>query len=186
MKKIKVLIAIFILTIVVGTGCAHLSEGTFHPPSKAQNQARQETQGQASPGGPSADSSFSKTDQAFLSVIKDSVKTSGQIIGTLDKGIAEAQKNDELDDAVDMMNDTKKQLLYIWNQMHNHYHPDHPALNEIKVQYENILMKYIEGVRTELNGISSGDVTKMRNGFQITEKAKEDLHTFSSTTLAKF
>ncbi|WCK54898.1 hypothetical protein PP175_02470 [Aneurinibacillus sp. Ricciae_BoGa-3] len=126
---------------------------------------------------------LSENDKRFIKGIKASLHHAQQVISQLKIIVSTSQQTDELDAAQENMNSAKREILYIWNQIHNEYQPDGTNLKKIKTAYENILMDYRKGLSIQIQGIETTGGTRVMEGLQLTDKAEEDLNKLSTTII---
>jgi hypothetical protein len=124
-------------------------------------------------------SESTEADQKFYSALQKLIPLSTQVVKELDLLLAAYQQGDELAEAEEAMNIAKREMTAIWNQVHNDYHPEHETLRAMQRSYEDLLMSYIQGLGTELQGIEEGNFDKLKQGFQQSEKSKAALYKFS-------
>ena len=125
-------------------------------------------------------SESSGADRAFYAAMQKLVPLSTQVIKELDLLLADYQQGDELAEAEEAMNIAKRELTMIWNQIHNDYEPEHETLRAIQKSYEILLMNYIQGLGTELQGFEEGNFEKLKQGFEQSEDSKAALYKFSN------
>ncbi|WP_391560732.1 hypothetical protein [Robertmurraya sp.] len=118
---------------------------------------------------------ISKQDQDFIQAVLKSAASAEEMMGELEAALQEMEAHDEWHEASEMMEEAKKDILFLWNKMHNEYQPDHPELMKLKEYYEGILLRYRQGMSLEMEGMESGDTPKMKEGYETTGQAITDL-----------
>lgn len=118
------------------------------------------------------------SDQQFFKALQHSIEDVNQKVIEVEEILQEMQGHDEYHEAEEMMSEANEEILYHWNIIHNEYKPVHPSLQEMKIQYENLLNQYREGITTELDGMETGNPEKLRQGYQTTKEAILELINF--------
>jgi hypothetical protein len=181
MKRPPIFPSILILFLLLElVGCSSTSVTKADKPLPLRQQTDLKVKNTAPAAPPPVHVNFSDNDKLFIKGIKDSVEHSQQVISQLKTVISESQQTDELGAAQENMNSAKREILFIWNQIHNQYQPDTASLKKIKITYENILMEYRKGLNLQIQGIDTTGGTRVMEGLQIANKAQEDLDKLST------
>lgn len=123
--------------------------------------------------------SSSPNDQDFIHKMQPFMESAHELIKELELGLQEAQAHDELGEVREMMDETHHDLLYIWNKVNNDLQPDHPELKKFQAKFVYVVGQYRLGLSTELEGMDSGDPAKLKQGYETSMKAWEDLQKLS-------
>ncbi|MBP1931652.1 hypothetical protein [Ammoniphilus resinae] len=122
---------------------------------------------------------FTSIDSKYLESFRELITSTLKVLSELEVHLAEAQEHDESTEAESIMEQTNEKILFIWNQLHNGIVPEHPVLTQSKGQYENLLMDLRKGIQTEIEGFQTGDPAVMKEGYALTETAKDQLREFA-------
>lgn len=121
---------------------------------------------------------LSASDQTFIKALQQSADDVHKKVIELEAILQEMQGQDEYHDAEEMMSETKEDILYHWNRMHNEYKPVHPGLQKVKEEYESLLTDYRNGLAIELEGMETGNPEKMKTGYETTKQAVIEIQKF--------
>jgi hypothetical protein len=172
-------IAVFLLLLGVAVGCSlekegASSSGATNPPAKQE--VKKEVQKESEIDLSSLPVKLGQEDKEFILEVKKSSQTASLVIKNVEQKMEDAEENDEMDEVGDIVKSAKQDTLYIWNKTHNQFHPEDKTLQQLKAEYETILMNYRDGLSTEWEGMEAGDPIMMKQGFTQTEQARADFN----------
>lgn len=117
---------------------------------------------------------LSNTDKALVEKLHEKMQDVNQLIAELDLLIIEFQKNDELAEAIEMMETAKSEANKIVGALQT-LKTENNSLTEYRKRYEAALIQYTGGLQLQIDGMKNWDGQKTTKGFQQTEQAKKDL-----------
>ncbi|MBN6188790.1 hypothetical protein JQN58_18225 [Aneurinibacillus sp. BA2021] len=127
----------------------------------------------------SGSAALTPADRAIFTKLSDAVTRAQTVAKELDFLLAEMQHQDELHEAQEMIQTARREILLIWNVVHNELHPADPALRQRKTQFETILASYRQGITDLLTGMEKAEAKQTVEGFEQTARAKQKLDRFS-------
>lgn len=164
MKKTSVfMLTVFLFAAITTAGCQ----------SQALSSAGQAHVSQVQAG--SVGEVLSADDQAFLAAFQQSLASALKIITEFNLILAEAERQDEAEEALEYIETAKREILYVWNSIHNEYKPDQADLQAVKQTYEAALMAYKKGLSLQAEGLARLDGIKAVEGQQMAQKAENEL-----------
>ncbi|WP_286884641.1 hypothetical protein [Aneurinibacillus sp. UBA3580] len=172
-KRKRIAVALLLLS-VLSAGCAIKKTSEIATTAEIQN-VNGEKPGFSADASPSSlsSSSLSSNDKAFLQAFKASVTQAQTIARELQAILTEMQHNDEFIEAQESINTARQEMLYLWNTMHNDFHPDNADLQKQKNEYESILMVYREGLTLQLEGMKNAEPAKVMEGIKRAQQAEQ-------------
>ncbi|BAU28714.1 hypothetical protein DFP93_10550 [Aneurinibacillus soli] len=116
-----------------------------------------------------------KNDRAFLTAFKQSLARAERIVVEYNLMLAEMEHQDEAEEALEHMKTAGREMLYLWNTIHNESHPARKDLQLIKQAYETTLMTYKKGIDLQIEGLTQSSGAKAIEGKELTKKAESEL-----------
>lgn len=123
------------------------------------------------------DNGFSKAEKDAAKSMHAHILDVNQLIEELDLLIAELQKNDELLEAIEIMETASDEANSILAKI-KLINTNNNSLTNYISQYEEALLSYITGLNMQIEGIENLDSKKSTEGFRQTENAKNTLKQF--------
>lgn len=117
---------------------------------------------------------LSNTDKALVEKFHEQMQDVNQLIDELDLLLVEFQRNDELAEAIEMMETAKSEANKIVGDLQT-FKTENNSLKEYRKRYEAALIQYTTGLQLQIDGMKNWDGQKTTEGFQQTEQAKNDL-----------
>lgn len=115
---------------------------------------------------------FTNEEKHTLQLLKEQIQLTNQIMTELDLLITEFEKQDELIEALEVMQIAKHETMVIRAKSQS----DQNNRTKANSLFENLLTNYINGISAQLEGWENGDVEKMTKGYKLMQQSKVDIN----------
>lgn len=127
----------------------------------------------------STSTALEPNDRTTLAALTTSVTKAQTIANELEWLLEEMQHNDELHEALESIHTARREMLLLWNVVHNELHPSHDGLRKQKAEFEAVLMSYRKGLTILLAGMEKAKAKQVLEGVEQLTKAKQNLDRFA-------
>ncbi|MEH7225789.1 hypothetical protein V7112_18415 [Bacillus sp. JJ1566] len=112
------------------------------------------------------DQNLSQKDKAILESLQSHVQKFIQLNEELDMLLDEMKKDDELEAAIETMQIANEEAMYIFNLIELDDQPTNENLHELRNLVQASIEKYMEVMRIQLEGITTGDPKKTDEAYK--------------------
>ncbi len=116
------------------------------------------------------DKQLSKEDQLLLTSFQSHIQRFVQLNQELEMLLEEMKNNDELEAAVETMEIATEEAMYIFNLIELEDNPTNKKFRDLKFVVQASIEDYMEAMKTQLEGITTGDQKKTDKGFKKTKE----------------
>lgn len=120
---------------------------------------------------------LSTTDKALVENLQVQMQSVNKLIKELDLLLIEFQKNDELPEAIEMMETASGEANKILGTLQT-LKIQNNSLAEYTNKYEAALAHYTSGLKLQMDGMKNWDGQKTTEGYKQTEQAKDELRKY--------